>query len=160
DVFDYDYIVVPINEGHHWYLAIICNISNIARKPAISPAFRRDPSKPVIIILDSLGGPHSNATRALREWLQMEGLQRRGLDVEIDNKGYYAKASQVPMQPNLDDCGLYVLGYVQQFFKNPDEFKDKLLAGMMSAEEDWPDMHPPRMRKKIRELIFKLHADQ
>lgn len=124
------------------------------------PAFKRDPSKPVIIILDSLGGPHSNATRALREWLQMEGLQRRGLDVEMDNKGYYAKASQVPMQPNLDDCGLYVLGYVQQFFKNPDEFKDRLLTGMMSAAEDWPDMHPPRMRKKIRELIFKLHADQ
>lgn len=25
DIFEYDYIIVPINENHHWYLAIICN---------------------------------------------------------------------------------------------------------------------------------------
>ncbi|KAF2871254.1 hypothetical protein BDV95DRAFT_58101 [Massariosphaeria phaeospora] len=32
DIFGYDYIVVPINENIHWYLAIICNVSNISRK--------------------------------------------------------------------------------------------------------------------------------
>ncbi|KAL4903404.1 hypothetical protein BDW74DRAFT_179821 [Aspergillus multicolor] len=26
DIFSYDYLVVPINETHHWYLAIICNL--------------------------------------------------------------------------------------------------------------------------------------
>ena len=121
---------------------------------------KRDPTKPVIVVLDSLSHPHSNATRALREWLQAEGFEKRGLHVEIDNKGYYAKPAQIPTQDNLSDCGLYVLGYARQFFKNPDEFKTKLLTGEMSAENDWPDMQPTKMRCVLRNLIFALHADQ
>lgn len=35
DIFGYDHIMVPINHDHHWYLAIICNVSSIARVPAI-----------------------------------------------------------------------------------------------------------------------------
>ncbi|KAJ4339580.1 hypothetical protein N0V95_007744 [Ascochyta clinopodiicola] len=292
DIFSYDYIVVPINENWHWYLAIICNVSNIGRKLAIhdfeqdsqdlekvacdvqtnkvkgrdnvtsvehqgaisdtaltvrSPISKqpmddgdinlfeeekklnlidredegvdtqrrlsheqeqstlpqpqeeltiaalssaqdedissklpfhhhkqaskkkgrrkplppkKDPTKPVIIVLDSLSQPHSNATRALREWLQVEGLQRRGMSVEIDNKGYYAKATQVPMQSNLSDCGLYVLGYAQRFFRDPEDFKRKLLTGQMSVETDWPDMEPSKMRSDVRNLIFRLYGDQ
>lgn len=33
DLFSYDYIVVPVNENFHWYLAIICNASRILQKP-------------------------------------------------------------------------------------------------------------------------------
>ena len=31
DIFTYDYIVVPINENSHWYLAIICNLPQLDR---------------------------------------------------------------------------------------------------------------------------------
>ena len=31
DVFSYDYIVVPINESIHWYVAIICNLPGLVR---------------------------------------------------------------------------------------------------------------------------------
>lgn len=31
DIFSYDYIVVPINEAAHWYVAIICNLPNLQR---------------------------------------------------------------------------------------------------------------------------------
>ncbi len=42
DLFTYDYIVVPINENAHWYLAIICNLSHIRR------VFSKDgPSSPL-----------------------------------------------------------------------------------------------------------------
>ncbi|KAJ6146962.1 hypothetical protein N7497_008944 [Penicillium chrysogenum] len=30
DLFSYDYIVVPINENAHWYLAIICNLPSLS----------------------------------------------------------------------------------------------------------------------------------
>ena len=33
DIFSYDYIVVPINESQHWYVAIICNLPALARSP-------------------------------------------------------------------------------------------------------------------------------
>lgn len=31
DLFEYDYVVVPINESAHWYVAIICNLAFINR---------------------------------------------------------------------------------------------------------------------------------
>ena len=35
DLFDTPYIVVPINENLHWFVAIICNLPNLVRKPAL-----------------------------------------------------------------------------------------------------------------------------
>ncbi|KAI5838050.1 hypothetical protein DFP73DRAFT_565605 [Morchella snyderi] len=32
DIFKTSYIIIPINESTHWYLAIICNLCNIGRK--------------------------------------------------------------------------------------------------------------------------------
>ncbi|ODH37026.1 hypothetical protein ACO22_02668 [Paracoccidioides brasiliensis] len=31
DIFNYDYIIVPINESAHWFLAIICNLPSLCR---------------------------------------------------------------------------------------------------------------------------------
>ena len=31
DLFRFDYVIVPINENHHWYLAIICNLPALKR---------------------------------------------------------------------------------------------------------------------------------
>ena len=33
DIFTYDYVVVPINESYHWYVAIICNLPSVNRTP-------------------------------------------------------------------------------------------------------------------------------
>lgn len=117
----------------------------------------RDPDKPVIMMLDSLGQTRTVATRALRQWLEAEGRDKRGMDVEIDNRGLYPKSAQIPTQDNYSDCGLYVLGYLRKFFINPDEFTKKLLRFDMSATSDWPDMNPSKMREEIRNLIFELN---
>ena len=36
DIFTYDYAIVPINECAHWYVAVICNLRALNRKPDIS----------------------------------------------------------------------------------------------------------------------------
>ena len=51
DIFTYDYVVVPINESAHWYVAIICNLPALNRNP--------DPSGDTTTILpveDKIGG--------------------------------------------------------------------------------------------------------
>lgn len=37
DLFSYDYIVVPINESAHWYVAIICNLPSLQGAPGTEP---------------------------------------------------------------------------------------------------------------------------
>lgn len=32
DIFSYDFVVVPVNEAYHWYLALICNLPNLRRE--------------------------------------------------------------------------------------------------------------------------------
>jgi sentrin-specific protease 7 len=280
DVFSYDYIVVPINEDTHWYLAVICNVGNIDRKalqedfdndavdhaanlavveapvepqlvegptPATSrpssvgkceddvnlfdeeskldlvnredtgiegedrqaaasassvpqspqseaahavrsifddpvpsktvlsnlqaspekkklkrrpTAPKKDPTQPVIIILDSLSQRRSPTVRALKDWLMAEGNERRGMEATIKENGFYPKSSQIPTQNNFTDCGVYLLGYAEKFFKNPDEFKNKLLTGEMTADEDWPQLKPKDMRNNLRDIIFGLAKEQ
>ncbi|KAH8732064.1 hypothetical protein GQ44DRAFT_722217 [Phaeosphaeriaceae sp. PMI808] len=288
DIFSYDYIVVPINQATHWYLAIICNVRNMERKPieedfdvfgqagaeiggdqveqvgstdvanSVEPQVaeppqvstrledmaieqanddvtlfeeaqldlidaestetgaepqttthnssaqrspqrepspmvqatiddeavprtilsnlnaspqqrktkrksmgpKRDPNQPVIIVLDSLGQTRSATVRALKEWVRMEGETRRGMEAIIKEKGLYPKSEQIPTQANWSDCGVYVLGYVEKFLQDPDEFKGKLLTGEMSADADWPELRPKEMRNNLRSIIFDLAKQQ
>lgn len=290
DIFTHDYIVVPINEDIHWYLAIICNVRNIARKaieedfddpapermanaseaptknppatesrpvnepaeasdapapcpdsttvradddanlfdeesdlnlvdpdateatviqlettnvnlpsapsarrgairatPSIfdspptsktvlsnlhaspekrkskkrrSTAPKRDPIQPVVIILDSLSQTRTPAVRALKEWIAAEGKAKRGMEATIKEKGLYPKGDQIPTQSNFSDCGVYLLGYAEKFFKDPDAFTRKLLTGEMTPDEDWPQLKPKEMRINLRDIIFTMADEQ
>lgn len=122
---------------------------------------RRDPEQPVVVVLDSLGGmSRSGAVRTLKDWIAAEGKSKRGMEAVIKENGYYPKSSQIPMQNNWSDCGVYLLGYVEKFFQNPEEFMHKLLTGSMSAKEDWPELKPSEMRHKIRDIIFDCYNQQ
>ena len=137
------------------------NASSAKNKSKRRPIPKKDPNQPLIVVLDSLGGTaRSGAVRALKDWIAAEGKNRRSMEVVIKENGYYPKATQIPMQSNWTDCGVYLLGYVEKLFQNPDEFKDKLLTGSMSAEEDWPELKPSMMRDKMREIIFECHSQQ
>jgi Ulp1 family protease len=54
DLFSYDYILVPINEHHHWYIAIICNLPTFSLENAepvehVKPAHTSPTKKPTTI---------------------------------------------------------------------------------------------------------------
>jgi sentrin-specific protease 7 len=122
---------------------------------------KRDPDQPVVIVLDSLtGNARSGAVRALKDWVLAEGAQKRQMEAVIKENGYYPKDTQIPMQENWTDCGVYLLGYIEKFFRNPDDFKNKLLTGSMSAREDWPELKPSEMRHKMRQIIFDCYKKQ
>jgi sentrin-specific protease 7 len=141
-------------------------LSNPTASPAKSKSKRKlaqprkDPNKPIVIVLDSLGQPHSGAARALKSWITAEGDARRAINATIKENAYYPKGAQIPTQENFTDCGVYLLGYVEKFFQDPDSFKNKLLTGAMSSEEDWPELKPKEMRAKMRDIIFKCHKEQ
>lgn len=226
DLFSYDYIVVPVNEHAHWYLALILNAPNalnglpeddvqevevvdveaasssskppnregstpeislvdsdkaagpkpeegmksanptLSTKPSTDSLSRtrsnrpfgstpkNDPRFPRIITLDSLGSAHSQTVKHLKEYLSAEALNKRGADLKVMPTGLSAKG--IPEQGNYCDCGVYVLGYMQEFLKNPDEAARKLLR---REDVGW-SVRAPQLRSKVRELLFDLHAEQ
>ncbi|PHH78099.1 hypothetical protein CDD80_7392 [Ophiocordyceps camponoti-rufipedis] len=191
DLFSYDYIIVPVNEHAHWYLAIICNVANALNgiplppsngvevidvsedrqeavaSPDTSQTLAATPpdassgttqqltiKQPKIVTLDSLGTSHSPTTKALKEYLVEEARDKKNVDLAILPNGM--KAKDVPTQNNFCDCGLFVLGYVEEFLKDPYGNARKLL---MREPLGW-DLQPSALRNRIRELLFDLQAKQ
>ncbi|KAI3324991.1 hypothetical protein HD806DRAFT_533588 [Xylariaceae sp. AK1471] len=115
-----------------------------------------DPSQPRIITLDSLGAAHSPTCSYLRQYLiaELEDKKR----IKIPNPGSIGTtAKDIPEQTNHCDCGLFLLGYIQEFLNDPDTFVKSLLLrdGMIPWSLD-----PSELRNNIRDLIFHLQEKQ
>lgn len=231
DLLSFDYIIVPINENAHWYIAIICNAKGLLLKEEAEPetevtsngeagtgavpeedrgqvgggvqadgsltkiavdvslisiddepvdltanppqeddkstaaknlkatkkgtGFRKyDPKAPKVITLDSLGGPHSSVVTALKRYLCKEIEHKKGLEVTVP-VSFGTHARDIPCQPNFTDCGVYLLGYMQEFMKDPERFTRRIL---LSEKRDW-DVNAPVLRNEIRQLIFRLQKE-
>lgn len=259
DLFDTPYVVVPINANLHWYVAIICNLPNIQRKPVAfeatdssaaatpnktaSPAQRSsppqetiivdsqdaqanekseneamkalsisdgekpsadsesftfgedghvvesdhdvqaretsarpsgkaakkakkkppmrgyDPQAPAIIMLDSFGTSRAPETRQLKQYLIAEADAKRGMHVEIDQiQGLTAKG--IPEQTNMHDCGVYLVGYVEQFAKDPRKFVEKVLTRNHDWESEFAAFKPSDKRAELRDELLALAQEQ
>ncbi|CAH8622754.1 unnamed protein product [Heterobilharzia americana] len=144
DLFSKDYIIIPINESAHWFLGLVCYpwmaecdvdrtkfsedvfLSNIdeeviQRLPTDAPgdAFDRWRRRrlawlrkrgvnamPCVLLFDSLPS-HSRVgnLHVIRNYLQAEWNTRR--------------SAQDGILRNFVDCGIYLLHYVEMFFKKP-----------------------------------------
>ncbi|ESO89155.1 hypothetical protein LOTGIDRAFT_106350, partial [Lottia gigantea] len=132
DIFEKDFIVVPINEHSHWFLAIICFpgleepqfcpfLPVPLKTPESVPASHKAAaasSIPCILVFDSLAGPSRSAVcRILKEYLQVEWDIKKG--TERNFKDIRGISPKIPQQNNFSDCGIYVLQYVESFFECP-----------------------------------------
>jgi sentrin-specific protease 7 len=262
DLFDTPYIVVPINENLHWFVAIICNLPNLVRKPALldddaadiagtpvtsqrssvqpspirdpeeevpdsqelakpdeqamqllslgepgkasamggdvfefdeddnvassalesrlegetasktgrqagkkskkraAPSLRKYPTdKPTIITLDSFGVGHPGQVSTLKKYVEAEAMDKRGMDAA--GAGIQGMtAAGIPVQSNYCDCGLYLVGYVAEFAKDPEGFVNKVLKRQLDQENDFASFDPSEKRAEIRDDLLKLHAEQ
>ncbi|OAA39992.1 Ulp1 protease family protein [Metarhizium rileyi] len=221
DLLSYDYIVVPVNENAHWYLAIICNTPNaitgmpddeksLSREDTASPGITMiardmsdaslhgddaielhtkessgsepstslktlqglspcrktaaaksvvaaphvDPRLPKIVTLDSLGSSHPATCRVLKEYLMEEAKDKKGVDLAMIPTGMTAK--KIPEQDNFCDCGVFILGYMKEFLKDPQETVRKLLQ---KEPVNW-DIRPSLLREQVRDLLFQLQEEQ
>lgn len=118
-----------------------------------------DPDAPSIITLDSFGSTHSVTTRILKDYLNAEAEAKRGMEVtKEDLQGMNAKG--IPEQTNFCDCGVYVVGYVEEFAKDPRKFVNKVLLKQLDRESDFASFNPSAKRAEIRDELLKLHKEQ
>ncbi|KAI8879900.1 cysteine proteinase, partial [Backusella circina FSU 941] len=101
NLFEKKHIVIPIEQAHHWFTAIITN-------PAHCVGRARDDEKCYVTILDSLGGDRKVVYEQVCQYLKAEATTRLALDHKDFKAPKYVKAC-VPQQTNLIDCGVYCL---------------------------------------------------
>ena len=118
-----------------------------------------DPDSPTIITLDSFGSGHSVETRNLKDYLRAEADSKRGIALETQQlQGMTAKG--IPEQTNFCDCGVYLVGYVEQFAKDPRKFITKVLTRQLDKEADFASFDPSAKRAEIRGELLNLQAQQ
>ncbi|KAL2315295.1 SUMO deconjugating cysteine peptidase Ulp2 [Schizosaccharomyces pombe] len=182
DLFHKKYIIVPINETFHWYLAIICNIDRLmpvdtkleeqdeivmssVEQPSASKTRQAEltSNSPAILIFDSLANLHKGALNYLREYLLEEAFERKNVHLKsTDIRGFHAK---VPQQSNFSDCGIYALHFVELFLETPEQViantLDKSLrrTDAKNFDQQWNLQKINTMRRDLKGLIRRLSTE-
>ena len=120
NIFEKDFVIVPINHEDHWYVVLICY-------PALTKPreYNGRVECPVMLLLDSLeDGMKDEVVANLREYLACEWREKmvvgQGKEVRLFQQSSMPHfCPDIPQQPNLTDCGLYLLEYVEAFFRSP-----------------------------------------
>lgn len=91
DVFDYDMMLVPINQGNvHWTLGVI----NFRDKR--------------VEYYDSMGGTNETVLKNLLQWVADELETKKGEILDRSEWSMVAHGRDVPQQTNTDDCGVFL----------------------------------------------------
>ena len=121
---------------------------------------KKDPTKPVILLLDSIGFSRGGTVRVLKDYLREEARTKRG-GMEFDDGQIQGINAKVPQQSNYSDCGLFLLGYVAKFLEDdPRDFIASIIARTYDEDKDWTKLVPSAMRASIREQLQQLHKTQ
>jgi len=135
------------------------NSSSKTKVKKVPPGRKYPPDIPAIITLDSLGDSHAAEIRYLKDYLKSEAEEKRGMNV-VGSALQGITAKGIPEQTNFCDCGLYLVGYVQEFAKNPREFISKVLSRQLDSQADFAAFSPSEKRAEIREELLKLNEVQ
>ena len=123
NIFEKDFIVVPINECDHWFVVIVCLVASSTSA-----------KKPIMIVMDSLeDGLKNTVCNNLRTYLSLEWSAKMNTKREFTRENMPVFCPNIPQQTNLTDCGLFLLQYVESFYQNPLENLDIPLKSL----ENW-----------------------
>ena len=146
NIFEKDFIVVPINECDHWFVVIICLVASSTTA-----------KKPIMIVMDSLEDGLKNTVCAnLRTYLSLEWAAKMNTKREFTRENMPVFCPRIPQQTNLTDCGLFLLQYVESFYQDPLSSLDiplKSLENWFSADSIVRKRHD--IAKLIRTLASR-----
>ncbi|KAJ3111065.1 hypothetical protein HDU96_006028 [Phlyctochytrium bullatum] len=127
DIFKKRFLIIPINENLHWYLAVVVNAA--AFLEGSSPD-----EQGYLLIFDSLNNKHPNVGKVLYEYLRMEAKEKHNKTLNIGS--LQANYPKIQHQNNFSDCGIFVLHYAHTMLRNPDYFMSQAVK---KAKMDTPE---------------------
>lgn len=167
NVFEKDFLFIPVNFNLHWSLIVICY-------PGEVMTFEDGDTKlsakiPCILHMDSLRGSHAGLKDIIQSYLWEEWKERHP-EYTSDNSDKFLNlrfvSLELPQQDNSFDCGLFLLHYVEQFLTDaPSNFnplKIDAFSGFLSG--DWfapaeASLKRSVVRKLIHELVTGSYED-
>ncbi|XP_015893774.3 probable ubiquitin-like-specific protease 2A isoform X2 [Ziziphus jujuba] len=113
NIFEKDYIFIPVNYSLHWSLLVICHPGEVANFEVSEGSSR----VPCILHMDSIRGSHRGLKNLVQSYLCEEWKERHsGTAEDISSK--FLELRFVPLeQENSFDCGLFLLHYVELFLE-------------------------------------------
>ncbi|TIB62917.1 hypothetical protein E3P78_02144 [Wallemia ichthyophaga] len=107
-----------------------------------------------IYTLDSLSGTHRVVIDNLSRYLQMEAQGRKELPEEEFSMPD-GKTPKVPKQPNWCDCGVYVIHYIDVFFKDTTKYLNLLYNSHRIRREQTDPQWENKVATSARERLTK-----
>ncbi|XP_022725960.1 probable ubiquitin-like-specific protease 2A [Durio zibethinus] len=164
DIFEKDYIFVPVNYSLHWSLIVICHPGEVAN-------FKDDASEkllkvPCILHMDSIRGSHRGLKNLFQSYLSEEWKQRNreaADDVASKFLDLPFVPLELPQQENSFDCGIFLLHYVELFLlQAPTNFCPfKITRSSNFLNMNWfPPAEASLKRSHIKKLIYEILEEQ
>ncbi|KAL9234678.1 hypothetical protein vseg_009521 [Gypsophila vaccaria] len=116
NIFEKDYIFIPVNYNLHWSLIVLCHPGEIANfnEENVDEALK----VPCILHMDSIRGSHAGLKDLLQSYLLEEWKERQTATSEdVSSKFLNLRflSLELPQQENCSDCGLFLLHYAELF---------------------------------------------
>ncbi|XP_039850025.1 uncharacterized protein LOC120708701 isoform X9 [Panicum virgatum] len=160
NVFEKDFLFIPVNFNLHWSLIVICYPGEVA-------TFKDGDTKlsakvPCILHMDSLKGSHTGLKDIIQSYLWEEWKERHP-ESASDNSDKFLNlrfvSLELPQQDNSFDCGLFLLHYVELFLmdapRNFNPLKIDVFSGFLSG--DWfAPAEASLKRSVVRKLIHEV----
>ncbi|KAK4802333.1 hypothetical protein SAY86_000536 [Trapa natans] len=160
NLFEKDYIFIPVNFNLHWSLIVICHPGEVANfsEEDVTKAVK----VPCILHMDSLKGSHTGIKNLVQSYLWEEWKEKGndtsgGISSKFSNLRFVPL--ELPQQENLSDCGLFLLHYLELFLAeapptfNP--FKISKFSRYLNADWFLPS-EASLKRTVIQKLIYGL----
>lgn len=173
NLFEKDFIVLPINENLHWFLVIICNPWKMLTEEPSSEGenvpfvdLDEDDNCAHIFIFDSLGltsrGKSTTVINRLRTYLQLEAQDKLGKST--NKSSCIGHVIKVPQQENYTDCGCFLLQFVEEFFKDLSNSEsqrvvDKIIEANFDLSNWFPSDLAQNRRNVMKERMQNLAVD-
>ncbi|KAL0557811.1 hypothetical protein IC582_006362 [Cucumis melo] len=160
NLFDKDYIFIPINFNLHWSLMVICHPGEVAR--CSDEDLMKSMKVPCILHMDSIKGSHGGLKNLIQSYLLEEWKERNKEspeDISTKFKNLRFLPLELPQQENSFDCGLFLLHYLELFLAEApldfSPFKISKLSKFLNV--DWfPPAEAYLKRTLIQRLIFEI----
>lgn len=161
NLFDKDFLIVPVNFSLHWSLIVVCHPGEVAYYE--DKEMEKPLKYPCIIHMDSIKGSHRGLKNVFRSYLLEEWKERHSeLSEDVSNKflNLPFKSLELPQQENSFDCGLFLLYFVERFLEEvPVNFSPRTAASEFLNRKWFPPAEASGRRGYIKNILYRILSD-